>query len=324
MFRRRVPRANGGGRVADYRDRFITSDGRVIDTGNGGITHTESQGYGMLLAVAHDDRSTFDRLWSWTATTLRRPEDGLFSWRYEQDVGITDTNNASDGDLLIAWALVRAGRRWGRTEDTAAARALCDAVAHHLIRQWRGLTVLLPGLMGFDHADGLVVNPSYWVFPAFPELMAVHPDGPWRALDRGGRLLLSDATFGRHGLPPDWLTLPADNAPIRPADHFEPVFGFNAVRIPLYVYWSDGSASTPAASGAVCRFWRVVGAPPPATVNLKTGETASYPASPGVQAINAVACGDQPPPPLNIEDNDYYSATLGLLAELAHEEGFQR
>lgn len=105
----------------DYRDRFITSDGRVIDTGNGGITHTESQGYGMLLAVAHDDRSTFDRLWSWTATTLRRPEDGLFSWRYEQDVGITDTNNASDGDLLIAWALVRAGRRWGRTEDTAAA-----------------------------------------------------------------------------------------------------------------------------------------------------------------------------------------------------------
>jgi endoglucanase len=44
-----------------YRQAFIR-DGRVIDVDNGGITHSEAQGYGMLLAEAAGDRPTFDRL----------------------------------------------------------------------------------------------------------------------------------------------------------------------------------------------------------------------------------------------------------------------
>ncbi len=61
------PRARGAARVvalparslcaagSDWRlfiKRFLASDGRVIDNGNGDISHTEGQGYGMLLAVA--------------------------------------------------------------------------------------------------------------------------------------------------------------------------------------------------------------------------------------------------------------------------------
>ncbi|MEG9529489.1 MAG: glycosyl hydrolase family 8, partial [Hyphomicrobiales bacterium] len=39
-----------------YRSRFITDQGRVVDTANGQISHSEGQGYGMLLAVAAGDR----------------------------------------------------------------------------------------------------------------------------------------------------------------------------------------------------------------------------------------------------------------------------
>jgi endo-1,4-beta-D-glucanase Y len=35
---------------AAYRDRFVMADGRVVDDANGGISHSESQGYGLLLA----------------------------------------------------------------------------------------------------------------------------------------------------------------------------------------------------------------------------------------------------------------------------------
>ena len=35
---------------AAYRDRFVLPDGRVVDDANGGISHSESQGYGLLLA----------------------------------------------------------------------------------------------------------------------------------------------------------------------------------------------------------------------------------------------------------------------------------
>ncbi len=87
-----------------YKSRFLQSDGRIIDTGNNNVSHTEGQGYGMLLAVAYDDRAAFDRLWKWTRTTLRNPQNDLFYWRYipgAQDP-VADKNNASDGDVLIA------------------------------------------------------------------------------------------------------------------------------------------------------------------------------------------------------------------------------
>ena len=31
-----------------FRNRFIAPEGRVVDTGNGGVSHSEGQGYAML------------------------------------------------------------------------------------------------------------------------------------------------------------------------------------------------------------------------------------------------------------------------------------
>jgi Endoglucanase Y len=58
-----------------YKALFIDG-GRVIDTGNGDVSHSEGQGYGMLFAIAADDKATFDALWQWTKSTLMR-KDGL-------------------------------------------------------------------------------------------------------------------------------------------------------------------------------------------------------------------------------------------------------
>ena len=66
-----------------FRTRCITADGRVIDAENGGVSHSEGQGWGMLFAVAFDDRRTFDRILNWTAGNLRRPRDALHAWRYD-------------------------------------------------------------------------------------------------------------------------------------------------------------------------------------------------------------------------------------------------
>ena len=42
-----------------YRTRYIDG-GRVLDTGNKDVSHSEGQGWGMLLAEANGDRRTFD------------------------------------------------------------------------------------------------------------------------------------------------------------------------------------------------------------------------------------------------------------------------
>ena len=65
-----------------FRSRFVAPDGRVIDTGNGGVSHTEGQGWGMLFAASYDDHPTFERIRSWTNRTLARRGDALHAWRY--------------------------------------------------------------------------------------------------------------------------------------------------------------------------------------------------------------------------------------------------
>src|SRR5579862_9311445 len=68
---------------AIYRDRFIADDGRVRDTGNKEVSHTEGQGSAMLFAEAFGDRTTFELVWRWTAEKLRRPGSALFAWRWD-------------------------------------------------------------------------------------------------------------------------------------------------------------------------------------------------------------------------------------------------
>lgn len=116
-----------------FRERFIAPEGRVVDSGNQGISHSEGQGVGMLAAAQFNDRVTFDRLSSWTRRTLRRSSDHLHSWRYrpEAEIPVDDPNNATDGDLLIAFALLRGADRWddptlraeGRTRSRATSFA---------------------------------------------------------------------------------------------------------------------------------------------------------------------------------------------------------
>ena len=45
---------------AAYRIHYIFPEGRLGDDGNEGVSHTEGQGYAMLLSVFADDRPAFD------------------------------------------------------------------------------------------------------------------------------------------------------------------------------------------------------------------------------------------------------------------------
>jgi endoglucanase len=97
-----------------FKGRFMTEDGRIQDTGNNNVSHTEGQGYAMLMAVWYNDRGSFDSLWRWTQQHLKNPQNGLFYWKYNPAAAdpVMDKNNASDGDVLIAWALLKAGQKW--------------------------------------------------------------------------------------------------------------------------------------------------------------------------------------------------------------------
>lgn len=122
-----------------------------------------------------------------------------------------------------------------------------------------------------------------------------------------------------------------------------PRFGFDAIRIPLYLIW--GGEATHQRLAAMLRFWDgFTDKPIPAWVDVTDGSLAPFPAPAGFQAIVqltraefaakakarpakpvAVVVAAAPAPviddslPQISDKDDYYSASLILLAGLAQQ-----
>jgi len=303
-----------------FRSRFVTIDGRVVDVDNGGVSHSEGQGWGLSFALAGDDEETFRRIWTWTETTLRRRTDALFSWRYDprSDPVVPDPNNASDGDIFIAWALARAARRFGAPEWEVEAGRIRAALLEHCTVAHGDDRYLLPGADGFRREEGLVLNPSYFVFPAFAAFARGEGRERWRQVDRTARTLLERARFGAFGLPADWVALNLATSEIAPASGFPPRFGFEAIRIPLYVAWRFGPTSPLLAPFAGYAAAQDKDGSVPAWQDLQSGEHAPYPLSAGARRVLALATGDtaaaRNP---DLPEDGYYGSALAFLAALA-------
>ena len=224
---------------ARYKGRFITQSGRVIDFGNGAVSHSEGQGYGMLLAVAANDHNAFDRIWNFTRANMMTRDDQLVAWLWDPRAWppVADMNDASDGDILIAWALAEAADYWGDVSYRVAARRIAVEVGRKLLLVGgKDGPLLLPAVAGFakeDRPDGPVLNLSYWVFPAFERLSLVAPEVDWSGLIQSGLALIKAARFGPANLSSDWIAAKDDKW--APAAGFPRTFSYNAIRIPLYM-----------------------------------------------------------------------------------------
>jgi endoglucanase len=305
-----------------YKKDFLAPEGRVIDTANHGISHSEGQGYGMLLAESYGDRETFELLWRWTTKNLARAQDHLFSWRWNPAGGrVDDVNDAADGDLLIAWALARAGEHWQNRAWRDSARMIAQDIRTKLVRKSEFGPLLLPGEVGFNKSDGYIVNLSYWIFPAFRGLNKISPSPVWRELETSGLSLLRRARYSSWMLPPDWLLV--NGAKLRVAPGFPPTYGYNAVRIPLYQAWAGITKALYYESFR--RYASDNNGEPAAEVSLETGELKKTPALPGMLAIYQLIAGSgdldlsaMAAPYKGIApDESYFSASLGLLSNLA-------
>ena len=325
-----------------FARHFLSPEGRVVDAANGGITHSEGQGWAMLFALRAGDRTRFERIADWTRGNLRHASHGLHAWRGTGE-GSGDPNNATDGDLFIATALILAGEQWGRTDWRASGLATAQDILRMLPRRAGGRLVLLPGLQGFERAGEVVVNPSYYAFPMLRVLARALPDPLWLDLATDGLALLRDSCFGVHGLPADWVAVSQADGRVTPAEGWPARFSYDAVRVPLWLSWA-GLVDEPGLRGPAA-YWAETSRPPPAWVDLRSAEAAPVPALPGMAAVADLAmrraglalAASQPDgasrapqrdgipsaslrdsiPSASLRDENYYSAALSLLVALA-------
>ncbi|MCO5734158.1 glycosyl hydrolase family 8 [Rhizobium sp. SSA_523] len=300
-----------------YKTRFLDASGRIVDNANGGISHSEGQGYGLLLAFFADSPSDFAQIWSFTKTELMIRDDGLAAWRWDpaSEPHVTDLNNASDGDLLIAYALALAGAAWDRDDYLASAAGIARAVLSNLVVERGGRMLLLPAAQGFDsgdRADGPVINPSYWIFETFPVMAILAPSDKWSRLERDGLALLPTLAFGPRKLPAEWVSLARQP---KPADGFAAEFGYNAIRIPLYLLRAgpDHLALASRLQQAI-----TVDGTIPAIIDLENGAPKERLTDPGYAFVNHImACVSSgtrvPNPARELTSEFYYPATLHLL-----------
>ncbi|XTZ39154.1 glycosyl hydrolase family 8 [Salmonella enterica] len=299
-----------------FKQNYLSQDGRIVDQENGNISHSEGQGYGMLLAVVNDDPATFEKMWRWTRNNLLRPSLWLFAWRYDpKEQKVTDENNASDGDTLIAWALLLAGNKWHDQSYLTASENIQDALLTYLVIEQDGQTLLLPGLNGFAKDGGYIINPSYFVFPAWESFWQHRHNPVWLKLKKSSIYLLSKAHFGKTQLPTDWIFV-QNNGEVVPAENWPARFSYDAIRIPLYLSLIETPQHT---LDNFRQFWGNYNrSNTPAWVEVSGNGQANYAMSGGILAVRDLTMGDDQHMEKSLRPGEgYYLSALHMLSLFA-------
>ena len=270
----------------EYKSQFITGKGNLIDSYHK-ISHSEGQGTVMLFAVYADDKRTFDLSWHWTRQNLQR-NDALFAWRWQPDAAppVTDYNNATDGDILIAWALLLAYEKWRQQQYLDEGEKILSAIADILIVNFGGFTTLLPGSMHFIDDNELTVNFSYYILPAFALFARYGDKQIWEKLYRDSLQMIVQTETNHIPLAPDWLNL-NETGVLLFSDKQGARMGYDAIRVPLYLAWCGHQQ----ALDSYRRFWKAQGGwkNAPSWIDLLTYEQSSYKPEPGILAVRSLA-----------------------------------
>lgn len=235
-----------------YRDRFIQSDGRVIDREIEDRTVSEGQAYAMLRAVLINDADTFARTLTWAENNLSRKDDkgertdSLWAWKWGRQANgawqTIDANFASDADIDAAVALILAARRWN-------CPAYADLAQDKLKDLWKLSTIkvkgkryLLPGPNeSFRQAKDLVVlNPSYFAPYAFRLFDQIDRRNWSRLIDTSYTALEESASLSAVGLPSDWVALNRKTGkfePVQETETLRSIYSFDAYRVWWRIAW---------------------------------------------------------------------------------------
>lgn len=263
--------ATEAAKIADawdgYKKRYVRSDGAVVrwrpegQDGNYAAWSdvvSESQAYGLMLAVQNGDQTTFDLIETWTRTHLDRSNNSmsqgnLMGWHWDDVNNVMyDWNYATDGDIDRAVALIWAGQRWGNAGainyHTRATAIINDLKAANL-RSWGADTKKYFTTDSFQSASNpWENNASYVSVGAFQVIRDFTGDSTWDNAILGAYDLFTRATTatltnpatGRTEagkLPPDWNGINASTGAITTIGNRQTSFGYDGFRVIPRVRW---------------------------------------------------------------------------------------
>jgi len=230
-----------------FKKSYVSDDGRIIDY-HQNISHSEGQGYGLLLSTQVDDTESFNLIWNWTKANLQRA-DKLFAWSWRclatknqlsrttnDNCAVADNNNATDGDILIAYSLILAANRWSNPELLEHALKILQAVQNKLARTVNGKVFLLPGEFGFEEKKLIKLNPSYQILSAYQLFADYHEKAFWTQIAQDATWLIKHSFHPNYNLPADWVWISKESGEVVKLGK---QFGYEAIRVYLYQLWQN-------------------------------------------------------------------------------------
>ena len=302
-----------------WKEAFLLPDGRIVDHLQGMASHSEGQGYGLVLSAFMGDRATFDLVRGWTQAHLTQRSDALLNWRLGQGDDTPEAMNATDGDILFAWGLSLGADRFDLPEARDWAKKIALAVAERcLIADPRdpARVVILPAAEGFLRGTKAIVNPSYIIPRALHDLALLSRSMRLAQAATDGSNLLAE--LGANGLVPDWVEI--DQVSLRPSSEHAAQYGYEALRVPLYLIWS-GQRGHAAVQQAKRAYRATAAQPAPVRMDLTGKEVLETSDFRGYAALRALVLDDPAAvSPVLDARQSYYPATIDMLCSLVQHE----
>jgi hypothetical protein len=261
--------------------RRLSNDWGGNDTTGNGYNDvvSEGQGFGLKLAVQHNDQTAFNLIYSWTAANLQRTNQAVmnqpggsnfsttialhcFGWHYNWDSKVVvDADPAPDAECDIITALLWADARWGST-GSLNYKQLALSIAHDLMNYFfivDSSTGYAYGPTATEYEKGKTDfqdDCSYGDPTCFRLLMNADNTNAtfWNnAINGYYNQLTLDTTYhvsgqgNPVGLPSDQVQLADNTTPFSVFVENLSSFGYDAVKVPYRVRWDNVFASEPRA-----------------------------------------------------------------------------
>ena len=243
-----------------WNEHFVVSKGkesyvRTTNDSNQTVVLSEAQSYGMLITVAaakkgQAQQADFDRLYHYYLNH-RLEGTQLMSWKQTISNGkaMDEDHNATDGDLYIAYALLKAAQQWPKQakDYQAQAKAILEDILAHNYNEETG--VLTVGNWANQDSEFYHLMRTSDTLPAqFQIFYEVTKDSKW--LDIKEKMLQQLQTISsqtKTGLLPDFIWV--DEQGTRVADpktiesKYDGAYSYNACRLPYNLIQSKDADS---------------------------------------------------------------------------------
>jgi len=222
-----------------YRTNVIQPNGRVIDWQNKAVTHSEGIGYSLFFAVKMSDKDTFYKVFYWFKRNIPLNDKGLIPWLWGKNSkggwGILDFNDATDGNLWIAYALLLGYEKWRDEEFKEFAINLIKNIKKYDVLLHKNCVFLLPASKFFVGSKSLTINPSYYAPFIFAKFYKYDKDPIWLELINQSFKIWYFVSVTPYHLFPEWIDIDLKTCKVT---KIYGIMGFNSIRIPIWILYS--------------------------------------------------------------------------------------